>query len=149
MLYRCIRDETSIGGVTFRKQIISERGTNDILIADFDKDGFMDMATVGFGGMNGEGGDPYVLMWLYRGSDTLASLSDSNHKSDTNDNHYSDAAVIGLIISTCVLSLLLIFVFIHFMHSRNAKRNDYDSGLSMRRDMEQSLLLGWGLIFIC
>ena len=66
VLYRCEKDATSVGGVSFRKQVISERGTNDIIIADFDKDGYMDMATVGFGGMSGIGGDPYVLLWLYR-----------------------------------------------------------------------------------
>ena len=58
VLYHCEKDATSVGGVSFRKQVISERGTNDIIIADFDKDGYMDMATVGFGGMSGIGGEP-------------------------------------------------------------------------------------------
>ena len=116
VLYRCIPDEAAIGGVSFRKQILSERGTNAIVLDDFDRDGFMDMATVGFGGMSGEGGDPYVLTWLYRGDSIVSATgtaTDSSSCSD-NDDSFSDtvmAAVISLVVilaaAVATLSYLL------------------------------------------
>ena len=108
VLYRCEKDATSVGGVSFRKQVISERGTNDIIIADFDKDGYMDMATVGFGGMSGIGGDPYVLLWLYRPN---GFSSGSGGESSSDDCAFSSGGEqvlvgsIGMILMVAVVYL--------------------------------------------
>lgn len=138
MLYRCVKNETNIGGVSFRKQIISERGTNDIVIDDFDKDGFMDVATVGFGGMSGEGGDPYVLMWFYRGANSISMVTNVN-KNNSDDEHYSKPIVIALIIATCLLGVALLLVLVYVYIPNRQRKKDF-SELSMRADMERSLL---------
>ena len=118
MLYRCEVDSSSPTGVSFRKQIISERGTNDILISDFDRDGYLDMVSVGFGGMSGEDGDPYVLMWLYRG-DSLSS-SGTSKKSTHDDDSNPTGIVIGLSVLVVVLAGALVGLGIVWYRERTA-----------------------------
>lgn len=80
MLYLCAPEDGAGAGAggeqsrRYRKQIVSERAAQQLVVHDWNRDGKPDLATCG----DGNNGDPYILLWTNQGT-----VSRARHPSHT------------------------------------------------------------------
>lgn len=101
----------------FTQQILSERGTNMLALLDADGDGWIDLASVGWG----DNGDPILALWTNKVGEWMQGQGQSSGGGTTGGG--SSALTVWLIVLSCALGLLVLALLWKLQQARTTARS--------------------------